>query len=146
MNGLADGTSASLRCCCERAGGSNRHWLAVDVELLPELEHDQAPEARAVVGAAGRVLAQEAPDSLCPEERPAAGALAEQDVAGELAQILAEPARDGHAEALLAARQDLGRQVGGERPSQRDLADPAARLEVVGEGEPELDDVVVEQG
>ena len=51
----------------------------------------------------------------------------------------------GNAEAALAARRNLRRQLGRERAAERDLALAAAELQRLRQREPELDDAVVEQ-
>ena len=93
----------------------------VDVRPLPELEHEQAPEPVAVVGAAGDVVGEQPLHGRRPELAARPCPLAEQQVAGERAQLAAEPARDRHAEAGLPAPGDLGRERVGEGPPERHL-------------------------
>ena len=69
----------------------------------------------------------------------------EQHVAGEVAQIAAEPARERDAEARLPAPCHLRRQEVGERASQRLLSLPPLQLQRVGQREAELEHLVVEQ-
>src|SRR6478752_2952824 len=91
------------------------------------------------------MLPQEVLDGLGPELAASARRRTEEHVTGEVAQLLAEPARDGHAEAGLATLEDLGWKVRCERAPQRDLAGRAVEAQVVGEGERELRELEVEQ-
>ena len=65
----------------------------VDVRSLPELEHEQAPEAVAVVGSAGRRGRRAGVRRRVGRSWPRrARAIVEQDVAREVSQLAAEPA------------------------------------------------------
>ena len=64
----------------------------------------------------------------------------------ELAQVLAKPAPERHAEACLAASRDLRRKIGGKGSPQRDLPGQSACLQRRRQREAELDDTMVEQG
>ena len=74
--------------------------------------------------------------------KSAAVVAAEQEVARERSQLLAEPAVERDAEARLAAGRDLGRQVVRERQLERLLARARAPAR---QREAELDDAVVEE-
>src|SRR6185312_9412262 len=83
---------------------------AVEEAARPQLEGHEAPDRERVIAAAVEVLGDDAAHRAVVE--PAA--LDEAAIAEELlhrrAQGAAEPFYDGHAEAALLARQDLGRQ------------------------------------
>ena len=98
----------------------------------------------AVVGAARGVVAHERLDGGGAELAAGAGALAQQQVGGDLAQLLAEPAGQRHAEAGLRATGDLRRQIGGEGATQGLLAATAAQA--VGQRDAERQHAVVEEG
>jgi hypothetical protein len=98
-----------------------------------------------VIGAPGDVVGEQGLHGAAVEEATCRGALAEQEVAGELAEVGAEPARHGNAEAALAELEDLRRQVVGERTAECDLAVRSACLQRVGQAEPELEHVVIEE-
>ena len=117
----------------------------VEVRPLPQLEHEQAPEPVRVVGAAVDVVLEQALHRARPQLPAAARAGVEQHVAGELPQPVAEPVRERHAEAGLAALGHLLGKVVGERSPQRLLAAPAFRLQLAGQRHAELEHLPVEE-
>src|SRR2546423_534298 len=82
---------------------------AVEEATRPQLERHQAPDRQRVIAAPVDVLADDGVHGLLVE--PAAldeAAIAEQLLHRRLERA-AEPLDDGHAEAALGTRQDLGR-------------------------------------
>src|SRR6266404_48577 len=91
------------------------------------------------------VLVQEPLDRGGPEPTAFARPVVEQELARQLAQVLAEPAREWDAEAALATLGDGPGQVVREGAAERDLARASALLERRRQREPELDDAMVEE-
>ena len=80
------------------------------------------------------------------EEAAPAQAIRRQHVAQEAGEGTAEPVAEWHAEALLAAAQDLGRQAVGERPLEQALqAAEAPQLQRRRDAAHELDEGVIEE-
>src|SRR5581483_2215229 len=86
----------SARTARRASRGSQCGLPGAGVVPLPELEHAEAPEPVAVVGAPLPVLAQQ-PLELAAAEEPTV--LPEQEVLRDRAQLLAEPAVERDAEA-----------------------------------------------
>ena len=85
----------------------------VDVALEPEFEHEQGPEFLALVVLAGVVLGEEAAEGVGSEELAGQGAVGQDGVAEEVAQVGAEPLAYGYGEALFGAICGVvGEQVG----------------------------------
>ena len=84
-----------------------RQARRLDPRPLPELEHDQAPQAVAVVGPAGDVLVEQPLHRLRRGTGRAAVAVGREEISGEVAQLSAEPGRQRHAEALLPTLRPL---------------------------------------
>ena len=83
---------------------------------VPELEDEQLPEPQRVVALAGQVFVDEAVDERRLEVAALARRRRPQHVGEEVAQAAAEPDAERHAEALLPAIEDLGRQQAPRRP------------------------------
>ena len=119
-------------------------------DQAPAPRRARAPRARASGGTRGggrgrrdRARARRGAARPCP--RGTSRGRVASTIARELAQVVAEPAAERDAEAALPARRDVGeagrrRTRGAARPSPRGRGSSA-----VGQREPELDDLVVEE-
>ena len=96
--------------------GSPRHELAV-----PELEHEQRPDARRLAVRAGRVAVEQAADASFAEAAAPERAGVEQDLARPGAQLAAQPVADRDREALLGPVEDVVRQPAAQRLAQDPL-------------------------
>src|SRR5215831_4083370 len=126
-SGPPQGAPARLGGGVTAEGGGARRDLAregrppVDHLPVPGLEHDEVPEALAVI-LAGPVPVEQVPDGLGPEQAPGPGPAVEQGVAREPVQAPRQPARRRQREPLLAAIQDLRRDQVRERLLEDRLA------------------------
>src|SRR5512141_2218836 len=138
--GAIAAAATSQRCARLTPSRGDEHG-SLDVGAQPELEHQQAPEPVAVIRATRLVVGEQSPDLAGVE--PAAVVI--EQVVGGLLQVLPEPSSERHPESGLAAARDSRGQLCLEGPPERDLALTPAGLERVGQREPELDHLVVEE-
>lgn len=96
----------------------------------PELEHDERPEAVAVLAAACDVVGDQGTNGVGAEESPIEARSVEQNGAELVFQLVLEPAADGDTEAHLAAGPDRFRQQVGEGLLEHNLGAARAKPEL----------------
>src|SRR5207253_7335833 len=87
---------------------------------VPHLELEQNPQPERVVGRVRPMLVDQALDLAAPEVAALERTRVEQDLGGEVAQLLAEPGGERHSESHLRPLEDLRR----ENPPERALQQP----------------------
>src|SRR5215813_10253523 len=126
-------------------GPRDRTRVAVDPAPHPELEAEHGPQPGRAIPTFRIVGAQEALDPGRIEDPALARAGVEQEIVGHVVELAPEPRAERHAEAHLAACEDLRGQAASHGALEDVLAHAAHQLQGAGDGGDELQQAMVEQ-
>src|SRR5262252_7871103 len=121
----------ALPAGCRGWFGERLHALPVDERSVPELEVEEAPDAIAAIGGAGRMLAEQRLDGAWIGEAPFTGAPVEQDLGRDRVPCAAGPAGERHRKTHLRTPQNAVGQDALHRLAQDALGREAGQLPLV---------------